>query len=140
MATVNLHGNPPMTAAGNISPCRFIRITGEQQVQQCSSNAHVPFGISSDGARIPPNFVESLGGSITNFNAIAGEAVEYFGLGQYCLLQCGVAWTAGAFLMSHTDGTGAPATSTNPVGARALTGANVGERRIVQVLAGHANP
>jgi hypothetical protein len=134
---ISVHGNPPMVAGGNILPSRFIKITGNQTVTQCSANTDAPFGIAADGVDQPPNFAADLSGqSVTENAARTGFPVEYFSLGQYMLLRCGVQWTAGQLLMSHTDGSGAPRTSTNPVGARALTNASVGEFRIVQVLDG----
>lgn len=140
MATIDLHGNPPMKAGGNISPCRFVKLSANQTLVQCSGNSDVPFGISADGQRTPPGFVNALSGvSETPYHAISGDPVEYFGLGQYGLLECGTAWSAGAKLMSDASGKGLTATSTNPVGARALTDASAGELALVRVSDGQPN-
>lgn len=137
---IGLHGNPPMKAGGNIAPARFIKLSDPQTVVQCSANSDRAFGVSADGTRTPPGFVAALGGSITEYHAIEGDPVEYFGLGQYCLLECGTAWTAPALLMSDENGAGITATSTNPVNATGLTDAAAGELRLVRVEGGWPAP
>lgn len=137
---VGFHGNPAMQAGGNISPCRFVKIGGRRALTQCSAAADVAFGISGEGVRLPPNFLDALSGqSVTNYVAIEGEEFEYFGMGQYALLECGTAWTYGAKLSPDSDGKGAPANGTNPVAAIALDNASAGEFSLVRIVSGQPN-
>lgn len=139
MPSIDLHGNPPMVAGGTIKPSRFVKLTANQTLSQCVAN-DIPFGISADGVRAAPNFITAYAGATDpKDHAIAGEPVEYFGLGQYCLLECGTAWVAGAKLASDVDGKGVTASASNPVGARALTAASAAELALVRVADGQPN-
>lgn len=86
-------------AGGDIQPCRFVRVTGEHQVQQGGDNTPV-IGVSGPSAKFPPltNLIT------TNYHARAGDPVYFFADGEECLLEAGGSFTAGTRLKSDANG------------------------------------
>lgn len=90
---------PSFTAAGNIRPCRFVKITGAMQVSECGVLGERAFGISQEGLVDTP-----IPGASATLAATAGLPVGVFGPGETCLLQVSAAVTPGALLRTTADG------------------------------------
>lgn len=90
---------PSFTAAGNISPCRFVKITGAFQVSQCDTLGERAFGISQEGLMDTP-----IPGASSTLAAEAGRQMGVFGPGETCLIQVSAAVTAGALLRTTANG------------------------------------
>ncbi|HOA51552.1 MAG TPA: DUF2190 family protein [Sedimentisphaerales bacterium] len=89
----------PLIAGGDILPCRFVRVTGDHQVQQGGDNTPV-IGVAGPSAKYPPlsNLVTS------NYHARTGDPVFFFGDGEECLIEAGAAFSAGTRLKSDSNG------------------------------------
>lgn len=99
---------PSFQAAGNINPCRFVKITGAFQVSQCSVLGERAFGISQEGLMDTP-----IPGASSTLAAEAGRQVGVFGPGETCLIQVSAAVTAGALLRTTADGRAVATTTAN---------------------------
>jgi hypothetical protein len=133
-----------MKAGGDIAPSIFVKqSTSVDQTLVACGNTERAFGVSGEGQFTTPGLLAALGGSeATPLHAsTTSPEIVYWGLGQYCLLKCGTAWSAGALLTSDADGKGKTASTGNPVNARALTAATTtGGARLVRVADGWAAP
>lgn len=103
VAVVNV---PSFTASGNISPRRFVKISGPIKVAQCSVAGERAFGVSQEALMDTP-----IPGASSTLAAEAGRQVGVFGPGEVCLIQVASAVTAGAYLKGDANGK-AVATST----------------------------
>ena len=113
-------GNAPnYMAAGDIYPCRFVKISDEFSVSQAGLT-ELPDGISQANTRDAP---------IPNASTLAaadGEPVQVYGEGDTCLLEAGEAFSAGDLLKPDGDGKGIAmdSTSNDSTGAKALADAS----------------
>lgn len=123
---------PGVRAAGNISPCRFIRISGDFAVSQCVANEQAD-GISREFVREVPQ----TGGS--TLAAILGEPVQGLWLGDVGEVEVGVACVAGSWVKPDVNGRAVPCVATDKGSARVIRGqATVGNRALVHIEKGVA--
>ena len=128
--------NPAFVASGNISPARFVKISGEFSVAQAGAGEDV-IGVAQEGSLAPPGIAEALGGSQTYYAATSGKTLKVFGLGDVCVVTAGTGGcTAGSKVKSDADGkavnVGTTAGTFN-VGGIALQTVNAGEKCLIQV-------
>jgi len=133
--------NPSFIAGGDIFPARFVRITGEFTVQQCSNKDQSIIGVSQEGTFSPPNLATLLGGTESKLAASivngTGQSLKVFGLGDVCMITTGTGGaTAGTKVKTDGDGKainiGTVAGVYN-VGGTALNTVNAGEKVLIQV-------
>lgn len=112
---------PGMIAGGNINTSVFCTISAaaDNTVLQGAVGNACQF-ISQVGTELAP-----IPNAANAFAAVAGDTIELFGFGDYCLLTVGAAVTAGDPLKSNSTGQGITATSvgTDVVCAYALQSA-----------------
>lgn len=127
-----MYGSYTKIASGNIKPGRFVKISGDNTVSQCSTGERI-YGISKMGTR---NL--ALSGFDDGFVAIAGEAVHIYGPGDPgCELVLGGTVAAGDYLKSDSDGCGVVAdTNLDDYGARTAVAGVATEQIPVEVLIG----
>jgi len=128
--------NPAFVASGNISPARFVKISGEFSVAQSGAGEEI-IGVAQEGSLAPPGIAEALGGSQTYYAATSGKTLKVFGLGDVCVVTAGTGGcTAGSKVKSDADGkavnVGTTAGTFN-VGGIALHTVNAGEKCLIQV-------
>jgi hypothetical protein len=123
---------PQMIAGGDIRTCRFVKISTAANHTLLEADAgEMPIGISTGAAKEAPQ-----DGSDTKA-AESGDHVEWFGLGEVCLLELGSGGcTAGAILKSDADGKGVAASGDEKYGAFALEAGSEGEKVEVQIIIG----
>ena len=121
---------PRFTSSGNISPSRFVAISGDSTAAQAGAGVRT-IGISQEGQKKPP-----LPGETNVYCAEAGDPFEVFGIGQECLLELGGTVTAGDPLKSDANGKGVTASGTDLYGAIAKTGGASGEKVVCIVERG----
>lgn len=106
-------------ANGTINPSVFVVIDatqGQNRVIQASAATTPLAGISQEGGTYAPIPGQS------NVAALAGDPVKVYQTDEVCFLQATSAgWTAGDLLTANSSGLGVTASSTNQVGAQALT-------------------
>lgn len=133
--------NPAFIAGGDIFPARFVRITGEFTISQCSASTQSIIGVSQEGTFAPPNLANLLGGTESGLAASVvngvGQTLKVFGLGDVCMIEAGTGGvTAGTKVKSDSSGKainiGATAGTYN-VGGTALNTVNAGEKVLIQV-------
>lgn len=124
-----MSGGTPMTATGNIYPCRFVKISGDFSVAQAGANERV-FGISQMGTNKPP-----IPDVTSQYAAVSGETLRVFQDDEECLLELAATLSAGALLKSDADGKGVAVGtgSVQEAGATLLDGGVSGELRKVRV-------
>jgi hypothetical protein len=122
---------PRFVSSGNIYPCRFVKISGDNTVAQAGAGEYTA-GISQEGTKKPP-----LPGETNTYAAEANDLLEVFGPGQETQLELGGTVTAGDMLKPDADGKGVAAATTNYYGAIAKTGGASGEKIIVIVERGY---
>lgn len=133
--------NPAFIAGGDIFPARFVRITGEFTVSQCSASTQSIIGVSQEGTFAPPNLATLLGGTESGLAASVvngtGQSLKVFGLGDVCMITTGSGGaTAGTKVKSDADGKAVnigTAAGTYNVGGTALNTVNEGEKVLIQV-------
>lgn len=112
--------------AGNIAPCRFVKLgTTAGTILQCGANEQI-WGISGPGTRRAP-----LSGWDDGYAGISGDgAINVVGPGDdEALLDLGGTVTYGAFLKSDANGKGVAGSSDKDVcGAIALSAGVDGDR------------
>ena len=128
--------NPAFVASGNISPARFVKISGEFSVAQSGAGEEI-IGVAQEGSLAPPGIAEALGGSQTYYAATSGKTLKVFGLGDVCVVTAGTGGcTAGSKVKSDADGkavnVGTTAGTFN-VGGIALQTVNAGEKCLILV-------
>lgn len=123
----NAFGVPSYSAGGNISPCRFVVLSGEFTVTQATASpGQPPIGVSSEATMFPPNTPFDNG-----YAAISGYTnVRFYQLGDVCYIEAGAPVTGGAYLMPDANGRGITATVGNYYGAEALETATASGQRI----------
>lgn len=127
---------PSYIAGGDISPSRFVKLTGNNSVQQCVAGDDA-IGVSHEGTREAP-----IPG-VTPLAAMSGESCQVYGADEPCEVAAGAAITAGAKLKSDLEGKAVPALSGAetagtivPYIAIARTPAAVGEKVKVLITRG----
>lgn len=129
--------NPAFVASGNISPARFVKISGEFSVAQCTdgtaSAGDAVIGVSQEGSLAPPGIAEALGGSQTYYAATSGKTLKVFGLGDVCVVEAGASITAGNLVKSDANGKAVPGSSGDNSGGVALQSVVAGEKCLIQV-------
>lgn len=123
-----------MGAAGNINPCRFVKVTTSEnkRVEEADANETV-IGVSQEGAQDAP---------IPSASTLAAEdedSLDIRGPGRVCkLVAGGGGWTAGDRLKSDADGKGVTIATTGTtiqhIGAIALESVSAGEKGDVLVV------
>ncbi len=129
--------SPNWTASGNISPCRFVVVSGTDTVAQATGTSSVIAGISGQSPEVAPI---PLYGTAA-YCATSGNPVLVYGVTEMALLEIasGVTVTAGQRLTSDGSGMGTSASTGNNYGALALRSNNgTGGFYLVQVLTGIA--
>ena len=124
-------------ATGTIRVSRFVTPSADSSVAE-SNSGDLPVGISQQGGRaapVPANTTSPVEA------AIAGDQLNVFSEGEFCLLTLGVGGcTAGALLKSDNDGQGVALAGTAGTrefyGARAIEAGTAGTLVRVQVLTG----
>lgn len=128
--------NPAFVASGNISPARFVKISGEFSVAQSGAGEEI-IGVAQEGSLAPPGIAEALGGSQTYYAATSGKTLKVFGLGDVCVVTAGTGGcTAGSKVKSDADGKAVnvgTASGTFNVGGIALQTVSAGEKCLIQV-------
>lgn len=128
--------NPAFVASGNISPARFVKISGEFSVAQSGANESV-IGVAQEGSLAPPGIAEVFGASPTYYAATSGKTLKVFGLGDVCVVTAGTGGcTAGSDVKSDADGKAVNVGSTAGTfnsGGVALQTVNAGEKCLIQV-------
>lgn len=129
--------NPAFIAGGDIKPARFVRITGEFTISQCSASTQPIIGVSQEGTFSPPNLATLLGGTESGLAASEGQSLKVFGLGDVCMIFAGTGGvTAGTKVKSDSDGKAVnigTVAGTYNVGGTALNTVNAGEKVLIQV-------
>ncbi|GAB6165613.1 hypothetical protein JCM19992_16130 [Thermostilla marina] len=130
---------PQLVAAGDIRPCRFVKIAAQHKAAECDAN-ELPIGVSQQGTDKPE--IENL--SSATLAAAAGESLQIYSVGDVCLLEAGATINAGDRLKSDADGKGVPIATTGTAlqnyGAVALQDGAAGELVRVFVLIGSERP
>jgi len=117
-------------ATGNISPSRFVTLSGENTVAQAGDNSDI-IGVAQEGSNKAPlqDYVSTL------YAAVAGESLEVYSSGELCLVEAGAAITAGNLLKSDSQGRAVPIATTGTViqnyGAVALQSATSAGQKIL---------
>lgn len=101
---------PSFTAAADISPSRFVKITAAFQVSQCSVLKERAFGVSQEALIDTP-----IPGASSTLAASAGRQVGVFGPGETCLVQVASAVTAGALLATDANGKAVATTTASDI-------------------------
>lgn len=122
---------PRWVSSGNINPCRFVKVSGDNTVAQAGAGEFT-CGISQEGTKKPP-----LPGETNVYAAEAGDSLEVFGPGQETQLELGGTVVAGDMLKPDANGKGVAAASTNYYGAVAKHGGASGEKILVIVERGY---
>ncbi len=120
-------------ASSTIQPARFVTPSGDNTVTQ-SVLGDEPIGISGVAVKYAP-----IPQITNNPGAEAGDTLQVYGLGDYCLLVLGSGGcNAGDFLKPDGSGQGIVSgnTAVDAVGARAVNGGAVGEFVRVQIVTG----
>lgn len=137
--------NPAFVAGpnSNISPARFVKISGDFTVSQCTAGVSdagdVVIGVSQEGSLAPPGIAEALGGSQSYYAATPGKTLKVFGLGDICVVTVGPTPSggqniaAGDKVKSDSQGRAIKASSGDNCGGIALQGALEGEKLLIQV-------
>ena len=119
-----------LKAGGDIRPSRFISLSADYTVLE-SNATDLPFGIAHDSTKAAP-----ADGLASANHAELDDQVSYYKLGDSCLLEAGIAFSAGELLGPDAEGRGTTAIAAGDVaGAIALeSAAAAGELVRVQVV------
>lgn len=122
---------PAFVASGNINPSVFVKLdtSNNFSVLQAGANART-IGITSEGTKYAP------GTNSNTYNAVQGDEVTVYGLGDVCLLTIGSGGcTVGDLLESDANGAGVTSTTSgHAVGAVALETRAYNEKARVQIV------
>jgi hypothetical protein len=126
-------GAPSYVAGGNISPSRFVVMSGEFTVTQADATpGEPPIGISSEATMFAPNTPFDNG-----YAAISGYSnFRVYQLGDVCYINAGNTITGGDYLKPDANGRGIPATAGTYYGAVALETATASGQEIRCVVIG----
>jgi hypothetical protein len=121
---------PPLVAGGNVSPCRFVKIsTTAGQGVQAAAGTDLLVGISIEETRYPPNSPADDG-----LVAIANENLPYLGPGQVTNLIINATLTAGVVVTADASGKGIAPAAGDYVGAILLQGGVAGDKVMAYIL------
>lgn len=116
-----------LKAGGNISPCRFVKVSAANTVTQCSAGTDLPIGVSGEATYDKDSSYHADTTSLT---------VQIMEAGRTCKITAGAAFSAGALLMADASGRGITATTTNYAGALALAAASAAGELVDVVVLG----
>ena len=118
-------------AGGTIGCAVFVKqSTAADETVLLAGSGDTPIGISQEGQRLPPGVT----GSDTTIAALAGQTLCVYQEDDDCMLQSATGWTHGDYLKPDASGFGVTASSTNVVGAKALTTVASGGKGRVKIL------
>lgn len=131
------YSSPSYIAGADIAPSRFVKLTGNNSVEQCVAGDTAD-GVSHEGTREAP-----IPG-VTPLAAMAGESCQVYGADEPCEVEAGAAIASGGTLLkSDLNGKAVPALSgvetagtIVPYVAIARTAAAVGEKVKVVITRG----
>lgn len=98
---------PPLEAAGNILPYRFIALSNDFTATQAGNASTLVMGVAKEGGR-----EATIPSVSTVYAAIAADQFDYYRLGEVCYLQVAAATNAGTKLAPDANGKGRAAVST----------------------------
>jgi hypothetical protein len=125
-------GLPGNTASGNISPCRFLKLTGDFRMGQCVAGEQAD-AVSREFVRDVPQTGSSP------LAAALGEPVQVASFGEMCEIEVGAAVVAGAWVKPDANGRAVPAVAADKASGRVYRGqAVVGNRALIVVRNGVA--
>jgi hypothetical protein len=121
-------------AAGNVSPKRIVKISGNNKVVQASAATDKMFGIAGQRTR----YAEITGLSLNDgYHAVSGENCEVFQVGETAPLVAGGAVVAGDRITSDASGKGiATTTDKDSIVGQAVNGAASGEEFMCRINPG----
>jgi len=108
--------SPRLVAGGDISPSRFVKLSGDDTGIQAVAAADDVIGISMEGTNKAPKSDDVS----TPLAATLGQYLKLYGDGDECLITSGAAFSAGDRLTSDATARGITATAANASGAIAL--------------------
>jgi len=111
-------------AGGTIHPCRFVKLTGANQIGQATGATDVPIGVSYEGTRSFPSQESTPPAATTN------DPLAVYSVGEQCLVEAGGTITVGDLLESDSSGKAVAigTTGTRHYAALALESGVAGER------------
>ena len=113
-------------ASGNISPSRFVTLSGAYQVAQVSAPTQPILGVSQEGTKYAP--LQDLAPNA--YAAEAGNPVDVYVTGSVCLVEAGAAVAAGVWLGADSQGRAIAATTAAHVGGISLDAASAAGEKI----------
>ncbi|HOV61674.1 MAG TPA: DUF2190 family protein [Candidatus Hydrogenedentes bacterium] len=120
-------------ASANISPSRFVTLSGAKTVAQAGDNGEI-IGVAQEGSNKAP--LQDMVSTV--YAAETGQSLEVYSAGEVCLVEAGGTITAGNLLKSDSQGRAvAIATSGTTIqnyGAVALEGGATGEKILCLVV------
>lgn len=114
-------------ASANISPSRFVTLSGAKTVAQAGANQEI-IGVSQEGSNKAPlqDYVSTV------YAAETGQSLEVYSEGEVCLVEAGGTIAAGNLLEADANGKAVAMTTTGTVvrnyGAIALEGGAAGDK------------
>ena len=121
--------NQPLTATGNIRPCRAVKISGPFNVAEADAN-EACIGIAQEGTNVAP-----IPDVTSQYAAIEGQTLRVYQDGEECLMELADTIAAGVRLKSDADGKGVAAGtgSVQHIVATLLEDGVAGDKRRVRV-------
>jgi len=117
-------------ASGNISPSRFVTLSGENTVAQAGDNAEI-IGVAQEGSNKAPlqDFVSTV------YAAETDQPIAVYSTGELCLVEAGASFSAGTLLKSDSQGRAVAVATTGTTiqnyGAVALQAATAAGQKIL---------
>ncbi len=120
-------------ASANISPSRFVKVSGAKTVAQTGANEEI-LGVAQEGSNKAP--LQDLVSTV--YAAETGQSLSVYSEGELCLVEAGGTINAGNLLESDANGKAVAATLTGTTirnyGAVALEGGAAGDKILCLVL------
>jgi hypothetical protein len=120
-------------ASANISPSRFVKLSGDKTVAPAGDNGEI-IGVSQEGSNKAP--LQDMVSTV--YAAETGQSLAVYSTGEMCLVEAGAAITAGNLLKSDANGKAVPILGTGTAiqnyGAIALEGGANGDKILCLVL------
>jgi len=117
-------------ASANISPSRFVTLSGENTVAQAGDNADI-IGVAQEGSNKAPlqDFVSTV------YAAETGQPIAVYSTGELCLVEASGSFSAGTLLKSDSQGRAVAVATTGTTiqnyGAVALQAATAAGQKIL---------
>ncbi len=120
-------------ASANISPSRFVTISGTKTVAQAGDNQEI-LGVAQEGSNKAP--LQDMVSTV--YAAETGQSLMVYGPGELCLVEAGGTITAGNLLKADSQGRAVAIATTGTTiqnyGAVALEGGASGDKILCLVL------